>query len=67
MAPETHQQGVWEISACSKDANAEQILKSALLAGFKVTEHTFHQCARAAILYENWWCIAVLAIAVLAA
>ncbi|CAJ1349955.1 unnamed protein product [Effrenium voratum] len=28
-----------------RDANAEQILKSALLAGFKVTEHTFQQYA----------------------
>ncbi|CAE7378152.1 for, partial [Symbiodinium sp. CCMP2456] len=28
-----------------RDANAEQVLKSALLAGFKVTEHTFHQYA----------------------
>ena len=26
-----------------RDANAEQILKSSLLAGFKVTEHSFHQ------------------------
>ena len=28
----------------TEDANAEQILKSSLLAGFKVTEHSFHQC-----------------------
>eukprot|EP00434_Breviolum_minutum_P004090 symbB.v1.2.003603.t1/scaffold202.1/size271277/14 len=28
-----------------RDANAEQILKSSLLAGFKVTEHSFHQYA----------------------
>lgn len=28
-----------------REANAEQILKSSLLAGFKVTEHSFHQYA----------------------
>ena len=41
-----HEVGVQGPDAVSftEDANAEQILKSSLLAGFKVTEHSFHQC-----------------------